>query len=102
MKKLSFAVAFAAMSLVSTGAFAQEVEETVEVVEAAQQEAVEIQVSELPEAVTKAIAANFSEHTAERAFTTSKDEKPAYLVVLAKGDAKEEVLFDAEGNVLEQ
>ena len=100
MRKLSFAVAFAAMSLVSTGVFAQEVEEVVEVVEVVQQDRVEIQVSELPEAVTNALAANFSEHTASQAFKTLKNEQEVYVIVLAKDEATEEVTFDAEGNVI--
>ena len=102
MKKLSILVAFAVMSLVSTATFAQEVEETVVEAVAQQDDKVEIQVSELPEAVTNAVATNFSEYTAAQAFKTIKDEKEVFIVVLAKDDAKEEVHFDAEGNVLEQ
>lgn len=102
MKKLSLLVAFAVMSLVSTTTFAQEIEESIaeEVIE--QEDKIEIEVGELPEAIMNAISTNFSELTAAKAFKTLKDDNEFYLVVLVKDDAQEEVLFDAEGNVIEQ
>ena len=102
MKKLSFLVAFAVLSLISTATFAQEVEETVVEAAAQQQDKVEIQVSELPEAVTAALAADFADYSADKAFKTMKDEKEVYWVVLSKEDANIKVLFDAAGKVIEQ
>ncbi len=102
MRKLSFLVAFAVMSLVSTTTFAQEVEETVVEAVAQQEEKVEIEVSELPEAVTAALAADFADYSADKAYKTMKDEQEVYWVVLSKEDANIKVLFDAEGKVVEQ
>ncbi|MDY7394797.1 hypothetical protein UMM65_06060 [Aureibaculum sp. 2210JD6-5] len=102
MRKLSFLVAFAVMSLVSTATFAQEVEETVVEAVAQQEEKVEIQVSELPEAVTAALAADFADYSADKAYKTTKDEQEVYWVVLSKEDANIKVLFDAEGKVIKQ
>lgn len=102
MRKLSFLVAFAVMSLVSTATFAQEVEEAVVEAAAQQQEKVEVQVSELPEAITAAIAADFADYSADKAYKTTKDEQEVYWVVLSKEDAKIKVLFDAAGKVIEQ
>ncbi|RPD96760.1 hypothetical protein EGM88_10400, partial [Aureibaculum marinum] len=82
--------------------YAQEVEEVVEVVETTQQDKVEIQVSELPETVTNALAADFADYTADKAYKTMKDEQEVYWVVLSKEDASIKVLFNAEGKVLEQ
>ncbi|MBJ2173829.1 hypothetical protein JBL43_06235 [Aureibaculum sp. A20] len=105
MRKLSFLAAVAVMSLVSTTTFAQEEEviEVVEVVEAAQEESVEIQISELPEAITTTIAADFADYTADKAFKVLKDEKEAYSVILSQeGQTTIKVLFDSEGKVIEQ
>ncbi len=102
MKKLSFLVAFAVMSLVSTTTFAQEVEETVVEAVAQQEDKVEIQISELPETVTATLAADFADYSADKAYKTMKDEQEVYWVVLSKEDANIKVLFDAEGKVIEQ
>ena len=101
MRKLSFLFLFAALSLVSTATFAQEVKEEVKA-EVVAQEKVEIQLSELPEAVTKALGEQFAESTAEKAYKVTQDGQEIYHVQLAKDGAKTLVHFDAEGKVLGQ
>ena len=103
MKKLSFLFLVAAMSLVSTITFAQEMKEEVKaVVEEIAQEKVEIKLSELPEAVTKALGEQFAEHTAEKAYKAQKDGADVYMVKLEKGGAYTIAHFDAEGKLLGQ
>jgi len=103
MRKLSFLFLFAALSLVSTTAFAQEVKEEVKaVVKEVVQEKVEIKLSELPEAVTKALGEQFAESTAEKAYKVSKEGEDIYHVKLEKDGAYSMVHFNAEGKVLGQ
>jgi len=102
MKKLSYALAIAALSLVSTNGFAQEVKEVVEVVEAIQQDKVEIELSALPEVVTKALAKDFAGYNAHKAYTTTKDEAKAYYIVLSKDDAKIGAYYNEEGKLIEK
>lgn len=100
MRKLSFAIAFAAITFVTEVTFAQnEIAKTNEVT---QSEAVEIAVHELPETVIAVVTSNFTEHTTAKAFKTFKGEKEFYLVIYTKEDIKEEVLFNVEGKVIEQ
>ncbi len=99
MKKLGLLLAFAVLSLVSTTTFAQEVKEEVQEVV---QEKVEVQISELPEAVTKTLGEQFAEYAAEKAYKSILDEKEVYYVKLAKGEEYIKVLIDAEGNVIEK
>ena len=100
MKKLSYVIVIAVLSLVGTTAYGQEIEETVEQVE--QQEKVEIELSDLPEAVSKAIAADFAEYTADKAFKKLKDDAIVYFVTLAKGEEKIGLYYNAEGKLLEK
>ncbi len=95
MRKLGLLLAFAVLSLVSTTTFAEEVQEVV-------QEKVEVQISELPEAVTKTLGEQFAEYAAEKAYKSILDEKEVYYVKLAKGEEYIKVLIDAEGNVIEK
>ncbi len=98
MRKLSILLAFAVMSLMSTTAFAQDVKEEVQQVE---QEKVEVQISELPEAVTKTLGEQFAEYTAEKAYKTMQEEKEVYYVKLVKGEEYVKILIDAEGNIID-
>ncbi len=98
MRKLSILLAFAVLSLVSTTTFAQETKEKVQAIE---QEKVEVQISELPEAVTKALGEQFTGFTAEKAYKTVQDEKEVYYVKLVKGEQHVKALIDAEGNVID-
>ena len=99
MRKLSFLFLVAALSLVSTTAFAQEVQKEVKEVV---QEKVEIKLSELPEAVTKALGEQFADATAEKAYKETQDGQDIYHVKLEKEGAYTMVHFDAEGKVLGQ
>ncbi len=110
MRKLSYVIVIAALSLISTTTFAQEVEETVAatevtevkaLAEAAQQEKVEIQLNELPEAVIATLSADFAGYTADKAFKTATDGAETYAVQLSKDGEAIEVNFDAEGKVIE-
>ena len=103
MRKLGFLFLFAALSLVSTITFAQEVQKEVNaVVKEVVQEKVEIKLSELPEAVMKALGEQFAESTAEKAYKVTKEGQDIYHVKLEKDGAYTMVHFDAEGKVLGQ
>lgn len=99
MRKLSILLAFAVLSLVSTTTFAQDAKEEVKEVA---QDKVEIQISELPEAVTKTLGEQFAEYTAEKAYKSVLDEKEVYYVKLVKDGEYNVVLIDAEGNVIQK
>lgn len=100
MKKLSFLFAIAFMTLTATATFAQEIEESVQ--EEVQQEKVEVAIADLPEAITNAIAADFADYTADKAYKGSKDEQEVYWVKLTGENGTIKVLFNANGEVLEQ
>jgi hypothetical protein len=103
MRKLSFLFLFAALSLVSTTMYAQEVQKEVKaVLKEVAQEKVEIKLSELPEAVTKALGDQFADATAEKAYKVTQDGQDIYHVKLEKDGTYTMVHFDAEGKVLGQ
>jgi hypothetical protein len=60
----------------------------------------EIKKSELPEAVTASIKANFADHKIDEAEKSEKKEGTFYEVILEKGDHEMEVVFDATGKVI--
>ncbi|MCF6348097.1 MAG: hypothetical protein L3J20_07340 [Flavobacteriaceae bacterium] len=91
MKKLSILLAFAVLSLVSTIAFAQET-----------QDKVEVQISELPEVVTKVLEKQFVGYAVDKAYKTVQNEKEVYYVKLLNGEEYIKVLIDAEGNIIEK
>jgi len=103
MKKLSYVIAFTALSLLSVNSFAQDVADATEATttEAVAQEKVEIQLSELPEAVATAVGADFQGYTAEKAFKSSVDGQDIYTVQLSKDGEAIEVNFNAEGKVVQ-
>lgn len=96
MKKLSFLIVFATISLLST-AFAQK-----DIVSENQPKTVEIKLTDLPQAVITFVTSNFTEHTPAQAFKTLNEEKQLYIVEYTKEDVIIKVLFDAAGNVIEQ
>ena len=97
MKKLSFLIAFAVLSLISTTTFAQE-EDSTEVV---QQEKVEIQLGDLPEAVATAVTTDFEGYTADKAFKSSQEGQDIYTIQLSKDGEAIEVNYTAEGKVVQ-
>ncbi len=98
MRKLSYLIAFAVLSLISTTTFAQEVEEATEV---AQQEKIEIQLNELPEAVATAVGVDFEGYTADKAFKSSQDGQDIYTIQLSKDGEAIEVNYNTEGKVVQ-
>lgn len=99
MKKLTYLITLT-LCLVSLVTYAQQ--ERVEASEVIQQqEAVEIQVNELPEAVTNAIVSDLPEYKAEKAYKTIVDEQEAFWVILSKEEIKIKVLFNGKGKVIE-
>lgn len=106
MKKLSYLFVFAAFCLFSTTTFAQEVEKVKEVKEIKtakkMQDKVQVELSELPEAVTTTLGEQFADFTPAKAYKKSHEGKVAYYVKLKKEDKYIKVLIDAEGKVLEQ
>ncbi len=107
MKKFSLVIVFAVFALVSTTTFAQEgmevaAQDATEAVQEVVQEKVEVQISELPEAVTKTLATEFVDYTAEKAFQTTENEKVVYYVGLTKENEALTVVIDAEGNIVDK
>lgn len=102
MRKLSFLFLFAALGLMSTATFAQEVKENVKAVAQEQKEKVEVKLSELPEAVTKTLSESYAEFTAEKAFKAKKGGVAVYLIKLQKEGKFTKVLINAQGKVLER
>lgn len=103
MRKLSYLIVFAALSMISTTTFAQEVKEEVkaEAKEMLQQEKVEVKLSELPEAVTKTLSEQFADYTAEKAYKAVQDGKEVYYIQLVAEEQNIVATIDAEGNVIE-
>jgi len=104
MKKLG--LTFAAIGLFfATAAQAQEVEEaataetTVVTEVAVQQDDFKmIEVSELPEAVTAAIAKDFQGATTKEAYVKEKEGKMIYKIKLDVNGVEKKVYADADGN----
>ncbi len=102
MRKFSLVIVFAVFALVSTTSFAQEAEAAVEVAQEVLQEKVEVNVSELPEAVTKTLTEEFADYTADKAFQATENEKTVYYIDLIKENEALTVVIDADGNVVVQ
>ena len=102
MRKLSFLFLFAALSLLTTTTFAQEIEKVKAIATEAVQEKVEIKLNELPEAVTKTLGEQFAEFTTEKAYKVTQDDQEVFYVKLSKDDTYTMVHLDAEGEVLGQ
>ena len=104
MKKLSYLIVFAALSLISTTTIAQEVKVPVKnaVKEMLQEEKVEVNLSELPEAVTDVLSDEFEGYTAKKAYKAIKEDKEVFYIKLEKEGEYIKVLIDAEGNVIEK
>ncbi len=101
MKKVSLVLAVVALSLTSSFAIAQNsVEPTIETSLVAQDK-VEIPLSELPAAVSEAISANYAEYEAVKAFKSSFNGKEIFEVEMTNEDSTITIVFDAEGNVVQ-
>lgn len=101
MRKLSILLALLVVSFASTTTFGQETKELVQKVKQ-EKEKVAVQISELPEAVTKTLGEQFAEYTADKAYKTVKNNKEVYYVKLVKGEEYKKVLIDAEGNLIKK
>lgn len=103
MKKLFVLSVFVLSGLISTTTFAQEEK----VVEGISNEA-EVKVSELPDAVTKALKENFVGYTAKKVSkilkqnADTKKNEAFYNVLLTKGKESLIVLIDPKGNVVDK
>lgn len=104
MRKLSSLLAIALFALISTTTFAQEEKEVKDQDQAKimLQDKTEVQISELPEAVTKTLNETYADYTAKKAYKATKDDHEVYYVKLQKEGAYKKVLIDAEGNVIEE
>jgi len=103
MRKLSFLFLFAALSLLTTTTFAQEMKEEVKATATkVVQEKVEIKLSELPEAVTKVLGEEFAEFTAAKAYKEKKDNVAVFYIKLKKDGKYTKVIIDDTGKVLEK
>jgi len=100
MKKLSYLIVFVTLSLTNT-VFAQDIVEAS--TETIQQEKNEIQIGELPEAITNALTSEFSNYTTNKAFKSTLDGQEVYYVQLTNTDVTSiEVLFNNAGKIIEQ
>jgi len=99
MRKLSVLLTFAVLSLLSTTIVAQE---TTKEVEEVTQDKVEVQISELPEAVAKVLEKQFLGYVIDKAYKTVQNGKEVYYVKLLNGEEYIKVLIDAEGNIIEK
>jgi len=104
MKKLSYLIVVAAISLISTSTFAQEIKEKVkiEAKETLQSEKAEVNLSELPEAITDVLGDEFAGYSAKNAYKTKKEDKDIYFIKLEKEGKYLKVLIDSKGNVIEK
>lgn len=102
MKKVSLVVAVMALGLTSTFAFAQNSSEPIVETNLVIQDKVEIPLSELPAAISDALAANYADFEAVKAFKSSADGKDLYEVELKNEDSTVTIAFDAEGNEVEK
>ena len=102
MKKLIYLFAFGVLSLTSTTAFAQEVKEVKEKVQKTIQDKVEVQIGDLPEAVTKTLGEKFAEYTAEKAYKITYNKKEIYYIDLIKEEKSIKTVIDSKGNIIEE
>ena len=104
MKKLNYLIVFVMLSVISTTTFAQEVKEKVkkESKEMLQKEKVEVQLSELPEAVTDVLGDEFDGYIAKKAYKATKDNKEVFYIKLEKEGKYIKVLIDTAGQVIEK
>ena len=105
MKKLLVAVALV-LGLGSSVAFAQEVSNTPAVetqTQAPQDEYTKIEVKDLPEAVTQAIAKSYEDDTIKEAYVAEKETGKVYKVILTTKDAQEvTVLLNEKGEEVKE
>ena len=105
MKKVLVAVALV-MGLGSSVAFAQNAENANAVVataQAPQDEYTKIEVKDLPEAVTQAIAKSYEDATIKEAYVAEKETGKVYKVILTTKDAQEvTVLLNEKGEEVKE
>ena len=105
MKKVLVAVALV-LGLGSSVAFAQEVSNTPAVetqTQAPQDEYTKIEVKDLPEAVTQAIAKSYEDATIKEAYVAEKETGKVYKVILTTKDAHEvTVLLNEKGEEVKE
>jgi len=85
------------LSLICTYSFSQEEQVT----EVAQQEKNEIHLDQVPEAITKALAADYIGYSVGKVFTSSKNEQYIYTIQLSKNDDVIEVNYTTDGKVVQ-
>ncbi|MDH3322609.1 MAG: hypothetical protein OEM04_06435 [Flavobacteriaceae bacterium] len=103
MKKWNLLFVFALAGAISTTALAFNLNaDNTEVAQKFLQEKVEIPVSELPMGVSDFISNDFAGYTVEKAYKSEKDGATVYYVDLAKDGSVVTLLFDGDGNVIEE
>ncbi|WP_455672249.1 hypothetical protein [Phocaeicola sp.] len=104
MKKVLVAVAMI-FGLGSSVAFAQEVKETVavEAQQAPQDEYTKIEVSELPQAVTDALAKGYEGASIKEAYAAAKSDGKVYKVVVVTKEGQEvTVVMNEKGETVKE
>lgn len=101
MKKFSLLVAFLVFSFVSTTSFSQTKEDQATEVEQVIQDKTEIDLSDLPAAISEKLDESYADYSAEKAAKSSIDGNDTYYITMSNDDERIQVIFDAEGNVLE-
>jgi len=101
MKKLSFLVAFLFFSFLSTNSFSQTKEDQAIEVEEVVLDKIEIDISDLPAEISEKLDSNYIDFTVEKALKTTENGSEFFYITLSNDDERIEVIFDAEGKVLE-
>jgi len=101
MKKFSFLVVFVVLTFVSSSAFSQTKEDQAAVLEQVVQDKTEIDLSDLPAAISEKLDEDYADYTAEKASKASIDGIDTYYITISNDDERIQVIFDAEGNELE-
>jgi len=102
MKKIKLFFVFALTIAIGTTAFAFNFTNNDSVIEKPVQDKVEIAISDLPSAISDLLSKDFDGYVVDKAFTSEKDGSTVYYVDLSKDGQVVTILFDENGNVIEE
>ena len=93
MKNLKIIFVAITISLISSVCFSQ--------TQIIKEEKTEVQVSDLPETVTKTLTEIYPDYEIVKAYNTTLDSKKVYSISLLDQEKKTEVYVDTQGNLIE-
>ncbi len=102
MKKIKLFFVFVLTIALSTTVFALNLTEFIPVIEIPVQDKVEIPLNELPSAISDLLENDFAGYTVDKAYTSEKEGNTVYYVNLSKDGQIVTILFDKDGNVIEE